>query len=390
MALCLLILESVSRLFAPPYGSKRWDQVETLTIKMDRGFAHEIFEAHDERFWSLKPSITLPSPPESQRLSGRLPLWWGAASNSRGFRNKEPVVLPSGEPQVSKRKILCIGDSTTFGAGVAREEAWPNRLETYLDSTEVINAGVPGYTSYQGLVYLKELLKKQEPNIVIATFGNNDAWPWDNYSDQDHARTFKTSRAKQIRRFLLRNSALARLAAHQIQKMSPKPEDSNLESWAPHVLQNESGNGSKFIPRVSLNEYAFNIDAMIKLCRSHNVSLYLVVWPWRSQLENQGSPRAAYQEVTRVMALRRNIPVLDVAAHLQAQGLKPDTLYLDGVHVNPLGNRLVSQFVLRKLAQSPPTSPTLPPLSPSPSGLRILSETPPPSGSFPPHSIKKP
>jgi lysophospholipase L1-like esterase len=39
----------------------------------------------------------------------------------------------------------------------------------------VINAGVPGYTSHQGLVYLRKHRLELHPSIVVAGFGFNDA-----------------------------------------------------------------------------------------------------------------------------------------------------------------------------------------------------------------------
>jgi lysophospholipase L1-like esterase len=51
------------------------------------------------------------------------------------------------QPQPGVFRILALGDSTTFGWGVAQEQAWPAQLEAVLRArgvaVEVINAGVP-------------------------------------------------------------------------------------------------------------------------------------------------------------------------------------------------------------------------------------------------------
>ena len=60
-------------------------------------------------------------------------------TNSLGLRNKEF------ELHKSKFRILCFGDSWTYGWGVNVENAWPAKLESFLNSNgydvEVINCG---------------------------------------------------------------------------------------------------------------------------------------------------------------------------------------------------------------------------------------------------------
>ena len=52
-------------------------------------------------------------------------------TNSHGMRDAEP--LPSDLPGLIR--IVCIGDSVTFGYGVKGEEAFPNVLEALLQRT---------------------------------------------------------------------------------------------------------------------------------------------------------------------------------------------------------------------------------------------------------------
>jgi len=53
-------------------------------------------------------------------------------------------------------KILLLGDSCTFGARVMDKDTFGEVLEQTLPNTSVINLGVPGYTSFQGLQALRE------------------------------------------------------------------------------------------------------------------------------------------------------------------------------------------------------------------------------------------
>jgi lysophospholipase L1-like esterase len=82
-----------------------------------------------------------------------------------------------------RRRILAIGDSCTFGWGVEQAEPYPQALQALLDDGaqrgryRVINAGVPGYTSYHGLLYLRERGLALHPAVVIAGYGFNDIVP---------------------------------------------------------------------------------------------------------------------------------------------------------------------------------------------------------------------
>ncbi len=62
---------------------------------------------------------------------------------------------------------VALGDSMTFGEGVAAEEAWPAQLAARL-GTPVLNAGVPGYSSRQMVARLSELEGELQPQLVIA------------------------------------------------------------------------------------------------------------------------------------------------------------------------------------------------------------------------------
>lgn len=77
------------------------------------------------------------------------------------------------------KSILAIGDSLTFGYGVAEKASWPSRLERKLKAKgfpklSVINAGISGATTASGLRTLRFHLKKTTPNLIIYALGAND------------------------------------------------------------------------------------------------------------------------------------------------------------------------------------------------------------------------
>lgn len=69
--------------------------------------------------------------------------------------------------------ILAFGDSLTFGIGASSEHDYP-RVLSKLTSLEVINEGVPGEISSNGLKRLPALLEEYNPNVLILIHGGND------------------------------------------------------------------------------------------------------------------------------------------------------------------------------------------------------------------------
>ena len=86
-----------------------------------------------------------------------------AACSSRA---KEQA-LPAGS------QVLALGDSLTEGAGVTREEAWPDLLARKTGWV-VVNGGVNGDTSEAALRRLPNLLEQHNPVLVLVALGGND------------------------------------------------------------------------------------------------------------------------------------------------------------------------------------------------------------------------
>ena len=69
--------------------------------------------------------------------------------------------------------ILAFGDSLTYGTNVNEEQSYPNVLEQ-LSSHSVINAGVAGEISADGLTRLPAVLDEEQPKLLILIHGGND------------------------------------------------------------------------------------------------------------------------------------------------------------------------------------------------------------------------
>jgi lysophospholipase L1-like esterase len=74
----------------------------------------------------------------------------------------------------NRRRILVLGDSFAWGWGVQVSDRFTERLEELIPDVEVINAGVPGYSTDQECLWLEREGLKYKPDLVILLLFWND------------------------------------------------------------------------------------------------------------------------------------------------------------------------------------------------------------------------
>ena len=80
---------------------------------------------------------------------------------------------PQLSPLNSESTIVAFGDSLTYGTGAKRAESYPDVLRD-LTGLEVINRGVPGDKTQDGLERIDTMLSTYNPDLVLLCLGGND------------------------------------------------------------------------------------------------------------------------------------------------------------------------------------------------------------------------
>jgi lysophospholipase L1-like esterase len=122
-------------------------------------------------------------------------------------------------------RILCIGDSTTFGIGASDIDkfSYPSQLQNILNekfpdkSFEVRNLGMPGINSSQVVNRFKNYISEYMPNMVVVMVGINDPW---NLEESNILKYYKSNNASVARKLHVRFELLLnRLRLYQFFKL---------------------------------------------------------------------------------------------------------------------------------------------------------------------------
>ena len=190
-----------------------------------------------------------------------------ARINSLGLRGED--VAPKKPP--GAWRVLCLGNSTTFGYSVNEGESYPARLQqllraTYPDRTlEVLNAGTPSYTAYQGLRFLETRGLAFEPDVVLVAFGHNDGRfvlkPEQADGPEWFRKTTRGLRGRSRTRF-----SYALLGIQKILRRLMR-----TDTWEDDVLKLPSQRLEDLHVRVDYDAYATNLREIARMSRAHNI-----------------------------------------------------------------------------------------------------------------------
>jgi lysophospholipase L1-like esterase len=277
-----------------------------LEIELGRGSDTRLYHAFEDRHFVHDPDL----------------IWRPRAGsevfNSQGFRG--PEVDPARDEGCYR--IFALGDSNTLGWAGADGANWPGFLGELLGRREscrvVVNAGVYGYSSYQGLKRLRDILR-YHPDLIFLSFGSNDAHP---VTVGDRAMAPE------------RGALLGLVAAHS------RLGRLGLAAWRRVRLRQSSVR-----PRVTLEEYRDNLLEMIRLCRAQGTEPVLLTRPYSGRLRST-MPKwkgAAHQYNEAALEVGRVSRTQVVDAYSMFKGM--DEFFADESHFTEAGHRLLAKIL---------------------------------------------
>lgn len=217
------------------------------------------FRPHPTLHWVVRPNLR-----DFVNQSGGGTI----TTNQDGMRG---VTVPY-EKRPEELRVLVLGDSSNFGHGVEGDEVWSARLEALLAdavhgrTVEVLNGACPGWTTYQGLAFLRETGLRYHPDIVLAGF-NNDPGP-EFFGDAARVPTGFVRAASTVL-FRLETYLIAReVLLSSVRRLAPAPEvpyTAREAGQKPTYGKLEAEEGAGLVPRVPLPEFLANVRGMAEL-----------------------------------------------------------------------------------------------------------------------------
>lgn len=287
-----------------------------------------IFKKDHDLFWRLRPDRTV----TSRFFIGRT-----YRTNSLGFNGPEVT------PKKNRTRIITMGNSCTFGWGVAIENSYPRRLEDLLGSGfQVINAGVPGYTSLQGKRLYRSDLRQLRPDIVTVLFAFNDHWA--------AAGEIPDKQQELPPQWLLDiQNTLGRLHTYRVlRKLILSSVEPSMDS-----LYNRQAP----VYRVDPDDFRANLTELCRMIEADRARPVLLTSPI-PDLATYYPPghksglhayHERYNKIVREVAAAENAGLVDLAIEFDRyDGLFDDPL-VDPIHFNARGHRLAANTIAEYL-----------------------------------------
>ena len=230
-------------------------------------------------------------------------------------------------------RIVCLGDSCThFGP-----DSYPSHLHVALKTRrqgeiEVINAGVAGYSSHQGLARLRTEVVTWEPDVVTVYFGWNDHWLSRGISDRQQRSRFAAMSdllsQYRVYQLLLAVQQNAVPAADRPYRVPPADYANNLRQ----IKAQCDAIGAK----------AVFITAPQALDRG--IPAYLAKIGEVADVDGLVELHARYNEIVRQMADELRVPVVDLDREFDSRD-KSALFIEDHIHLSQEGRTLAGELI---------------------------------------------
>lgn len=262
------------------------------------------------------------------------------STNSLGCRGQEPSLA-------DRKAILCVGDSYTFGYGVADADTWPAQLGARLDaagaSRAIVNLSSGHLIIDDQVEFLKRALPVVHPDVVVLMVpGTGYFDPIDAMKETPHQRSLRRARARRgLASALWRGSALSEVADVS-KRWRTRLKQIATGQYPPRLGGADPERYRPLLPRFTerLEEFRAEVEGA-------GARFVLVCFPILDV--HEGTVRFV-EPWTLACARPDDAAVVDVAAAFHAAGGGNRLLLLPyDLHTSPRGNRVIADAVFEAL-----------------------------------------
>jgi hypothetical protein len=274
------------------------------------------------------------------------------------------------EPPAGVRRVLCFGDSFTYGSEVADADCWPALLESSLPDTQALNFGVGAYGVDQSLLRFRREGRELRADVVLIGMMLHGAG---RNVNRFHARYFPPAETMMVKpRFVFRRgqlellpqpyatraefldaleagTALGELAEGEYWKGdAPLIPGSTLCRWLAADAAYERRSTERQLTQVRREPFVVTLE-LLRLFHAEALACgasraVVLLFPGRGDLEYVRVVGKRYWLALPIELERAGVPVLDMADAFLGAGRPLDELFLE-VHPSPAGNALVAASV---------------------------------------------
>lgn len=268
-----------------------------------------------------------------------------------------------------KYRILCVGDSNTFGLFTDDESSYPHILQQRLNERNpafaVLNAGLGGTAIHDVVYYLKKKGLELNPNMIVVNYSTNDfddllrEIPIYEEIKKDRLtgfkRTFKQSNFGRAfrkvyvhfkyRRFLkkVNDPKVLEILKNQSKDLQDLLYVAELYE-TPSVVKDPKAEDLKKI----WTQYFQNFEELLKICKERNIKLTVVMQPDILKVFDRYPNGDSYQMVMDRF-VSYGVPVIDVTSEFRKREAEIQSLYVNpprDFHLNGQGNAIVVEALL--------------------------------------------
>ncbi len=248
-------------------------------------------------------------------------------TNALGYRDDEF------EPLTDRPRILVVGDSITFGAGVPAEQLYAARLETYLPGWRVDNCGIAGYESNQIVAVAARMIPRLKPRVLLYGMCLNDIREAD---VPGILAGFQAARQTQLKPILELRS-LVRFAGSVAGLQQAKQRSRT------GMRRAEAGTMRRWTEAGERDRLKRYLTELKQVADQAGVPLYVVVFPYTFQFDRPAAdPLRQPQRELQVMLQRLGVPMLDLFDAFERPA-EPLFILNDNCHPNPAGHDLAAR-----------------------------------------------